>query len=79
MGNKAPDSWLGEIEVTHLDYERVPVLGRSFFNEVHPLFLSVPAHPALTCACASAQAFVFVVLLRNSQAPFSKPFECSLG
>ena len=40
VGNKAPDSWLGEIEVTHLDYERVPVLGRSFFNEVHPSFPS---------------------------------------
>mmetsp|Transcript_9707 Transcript_9707/g.29242 ORF Transcript_9707/g.29242 Transcript_9707/m.29242 type:complete len:319 (-) Transcript_9707:644-1600(-) len=41
VGNWAPDSWLGEIEVTHLDYETVPVLGRSFFNEV--VFLHKPS------------------------------------
>lgn len=34
VDNQAPDSWLGEIEVTHLSYEAVPLLRRSFFNEV---------------------------------------------
>lgn len=33
MNNQAPDSWLGEIEVTHLSYEAVPLLGKPFFSE----------------------------------------------
>jgi hypothetical protein len=32
--NQAPGSWLGEIEVTHLSYEAVPLLRKPFFNEV---------------------------------------------
>lgn len=34
VNNQAPDSWLGEIEVTHLSYEAVPLLNKPFFNEV---------------------------------------------
>lgn len=34
INNQAPDSWLGEIEVTHLSYEAVPLLRKPFFNEV---------------------------------------------
>lgn len=41
VNDAVPDSWLGEIEATHLDYERVPVLGQSFFNEV--VFLHKPS------------------------------------
>ena len=38
VNNQAPDSWLGEIEVTHLAYEAVPLLRKPFFNEV-PAYL----------------------------------------
>lgn len=34
VNDQAPDSWLGEIEVTHLSYEAVPLLRKPFFNEV---------------------------------------------
>lgn len=46
MNNQAPDSWLGEIEVTHLSYEAVPLLNRPFFNEVRWRLSTCPARVA---------------------------------
>jgi hypothetical protein len=39
VNDQAPDSWLGEIEVTHLSYEAVPLLRKPFFNEVISLVI----------------------------------------
>ena len=32
--DNAPEEWLGEIEVAFLSYEKLPLLGKPFFNEV---------------------------------------------
>ena len=32
--DEAPEEWLGEIEVAFLSYEKLPLLGKPFFNEV---------------------------------------------
>ena len=61
--DNAPEEWLGEIEVAFLSYEKLPLLGKPFFNEVLveprclrsgcPLLL---ADKALCCATAHLPA-----------------------